>query len=144
MKQPSIGMRIPNLLPLDPLRPDITATVEKKPSTMRWRRLPAEIQLMILEEAVLLEVPKKQAKPDPAPLGWWKQPKREKPAWPSVCAEWRGFFERHNFASLRLTSENEIKTFNKICVKGSRIHLVRRVHLHVELRRYFAPEGKAD
>ncbi|KAK2026586.1 hypothetical protein LX32DRAFT_695479 [Colletotrichum zoysiae] len=138
MKQPSARMSIPNLPPLDPLRPDTAATDEKEPSTVGLKRLPAEIRLMILEKAFLLDVPKKQATPA---SGRWL---RGKAAWPSVCSEWRDFFERRNFASLRLTSADEIETFNKVCVQGGRMRLVRRVRLHVGLRRYFALEGSAD
>ncbi|KAK1996065.1 hypothetical protein LX36DRAFT_712653 [Colletotrichum falcatum] len=117
----------------DPLQHDTAAPADTTPSTLRWDSLPAEIRLMILKQMLLMDVPRRRFA---AGSEMWRyQRTRGKRAWPSVCAEWRDFFERDNFSSLRLTSAQAIDRCRKY-VTRNRTQFVRRIHLQLELRTY--------
>ncbi|KAF4832195.1 hypothetical protein CGCSCA4_v013783 [Colletotrichum siamense] len=60
--------------------------------------------------------------------------KAERASWPTVCAEWRDFFETRAFACLTLQSYSDILAFSNLDH-----HLrdkVKKIRLHVPLRRY--------
>ncbi|KAI8198228.1 hypothetical protein K4K52_009920 [Colletotrichum sp. SAR 10_76] len=93
------------------------------PSCLVWRKLPAEIRRMILDDLIN----------DPS----------NKPAlasWASVCADWQVLIEEHTFKSLHLKwddsrTDSELPTFEAI-VTGHRRRLLKNVTLEVMLGKY--------
>ncbi|KAJ0348022.1 hypothetical protein KNSL1_005904 [Colletotrichum chrysophilum] len=86
-------------------------------SQLHWYALPYEIRIMVLGHLANHNIQK-----------------AERASWPSVCAEWRDFFETRAFACLTLQSSNDILAFSSLDH-----HLrdkVKKVRLHVPLRRY--------
>ncbi|KAJ0362601.1 hypothetical protein COL154_006046 [Colletotrichum chrysophilum] len=93
------------------------------PSRLVWRKLPAEIRRMILDDLIN----------DPS----------NKPAlssWASVCADWQVLIEEHTFKSLHLKwddsrTDSELPTFEAI-VTGHRRRLLKNVTLEIMLGKY--------
>ncbi|KAF3803171.1 hypothetical protein GCG54_00011840 [Colletotrichum gloeosporioides] len=61
--------------------------------------------------------------------------KTKRRAWPSVCWDWRHFFEDRNFSSLVLRSYTDIHTFSDYVTDHLR-EKVKRIRLHVPLQVY--------
>ncbi|KAI8304923.1 hypothetical protein K4K61_005800 [Colletotrichum sp. SAR11_59] len=96
-----------------------------------WFDLPTEIRFRILD--LLANIP---------------TDKNERRAWPSICWDWRHFFEDRNFSSLMLRSYADIHTFSDYVTDHLR-EKVKRIRLHVPLQVYTcrdcdSPEGKRD
>ncbi|KAF5507390.1 hypothetical protein CGCA056_v013797 [Colletotrichum aenigma] len=84
---------------------------------LNWYYLPYELRIMVLGHLANHNVHK-----------------AERASWPTVCAEWRDFFETRAFACLTLQRVDDIRDFGRL---GRHLRdKVKRVRLHVPLNRY--------
>ncbi|KAK1993450.1 hypothetical protein LX36DRAFT_714598 [Colletotrichum falcatum] len=89
-------------------------------ASFEWRAMPAELRLIVLEEIAQMG----EAHPPP-----------EAGSLPTVCAEWRSFFEKRNFRALRVTRPKDVVALDRY-VSGRREGLVELVTLFVPLGLY--------
>ncbi|KAF3797693.1 hypothetical protein GCG54_00011725 [Colletotrichum gloeosporioides] len=87
------------------------------PQKLHWYTLPYELRIIVLGHLANHNVQK-----------------AERASWPSVCAEWRDFFESRAFACLTLQSSSDILAFSRLDHHPR--DKVKKVRLHVPLRWY--------
>ncbi|GJC79910.1 hypothetical protein ColLi_02748 [Colletotrichum liriopes] len=103
---------------LDP--PESLQVLKAPKPSLEWNDMPAELRLMFLENIAQIT----RVHPPP-----------EKGSLPTVCSEWRDFFEKRNFESVTVEDLDDIVNLNLI-VNGRREGLVKRVVLFVVLQPY--------
>ncbi|GKT52332.1 uncharacterized protein ColSpa_12513 [Colletotrichum spaethianum] len=107
--------------PLTPLDPPETLQIAKAPKpSLEWNDMPTELRLLFLEKIAWL------TKVYPPP---------RKGSLPTVCSEWRDFFERRNFRSLRVKDFDDLIQLN-LLVNGRREAFVKYIVLFVDLGTY--------